>query len=72
MRLTCDCTLAHVCHMWDTRHPHVSAGPHMCLTCDNFSSHVGKCVKLERHMWDTFEPHVGHMWIQCDFSVGVK
>ena len=56
--------------MWDTRHPHVLAGPQMCLTCETFPSHVGKRVKLEQHMWATCGPHVSHTWIPCDFSVG--
>ena len=42
----------------------------MCLACENFSSHVGKRVKLEQHLWATCGPYVVHMWIQCDFSVG--
>ena len=59
MSLTCRHMWGHnMCHMWDTRHPHVHAGPHMCLTCEQFSSRVGKRVKLEQNMWDTYE----HMW----------
>ena len=73
MSLTGSHMWVHVGHMWVTRHSHVIAEPHMCLTCDNCSSHVDKRVKLEQHTWDTCEhmcTHVGHMWIQCDFSVG--
>ena len=65
MSLTCSHMWAYVGHMWDTRHPHVFAGPHMCLTCEHFSSHVGKRVKLEQHMWATCE----HMWATCGFNV---
>ena len=54
---------AHVGYMWDTRHPHVFAGPHMCLTRGKFSSRVGKRVKLEQHMSATSE----HMWATCGF-----
>ena len=58
MSRTCGHMWANVGHMWDTRHPRVFAGPHMCLTCEKLSSHVGKRVKLEQHMWNTCE----HMW----------
>ena len=51
MSLTGGHMWVHVDHMWDTRHPHVFAGPRMRLTCENFSSHVGKRVKLKQHMW---------------------
>ena len=53
MSFTCGHTLARVGHMWGTRYPHVFAGPHMCLTCEKCSSHMGKRVKLEQHMWAT-------------------
>ncbi len=46
---------AHVGRMSNTRYPHVFARPHMCLTCEQFSSHVGKRAKLEQHMWATCE-----------------
>ena len=59
---------AHVGHMWDARYSHAFTGPHMYLTCEKFSPHVGKRVKLEEHMWDTckhmlaaFEPHADSM-----------
>ena len=67
MSRICGHMWAFVCHMWDTRYPRVFAGPHVCLTCENFSSHVGNPVKLEQHICG---PHVGYMRIQCDFSVG--
>ena len=70
---------AHVDHIWDTWYPHVFASPHVCPTCEIFWSHVSIRVKLKRHTWDTCEhmwatcgPHVGHMWIKCDFSVGLS
>ena len=44
-------------HVLDTRHQHALAGAHMRLTCEHFSSHVGKRVKLEQHM----EPRVDSM-----------
>ena len=58
MSRTCGYMWAHVGHMWDTRHPHVFAGPHMCLTCEIFLSHVGKYVKLEQHTKSAREFHV--------------
>ena len=84
MSLTCGHMSSHVatCElMWVTCGTHnirmCFAGPHMCLTCEKCSSHVGKRVKLKQHMWATCEhkwatcgPHVGNMRIQCDFSVG--
>ena len=65
MSLTCSHMWANVGHMWHTRYPHVFVRPHMCLTCEHLSSHVGKRVKLEQHMWDTCE----HMWATCGFNV---
>ena len=41
------------------------AGPHMCLTCEKYSSHVAKRVKLEQHMWATCES----TWDTCGFNV---
>ena len=65
MSLTCGDIWAHLDHMWHTRYAHVFAGPHICLTCEKYSSHVDKRVKLEQHMWDTCES----MWATCEFNV---
>ena len=65
MSLTYGHMWAHVGHMWDTRCPHVFAGPHVCLTCEKSFSRVGKRVKLEQHMWTICEP----MWATCGFNV---
>ena len=65
MSLACSHMWVHVCHMSDTRYPHVSAWPDMCLTCENLASRVGKGVKLEQRMWATCE----HMWATRGFNV---
>ena len=64
--------------MSDTRHPHVFARPHMCLTCEKFSSHVGKRVKLKKvHFWVftrkkltlADKSHEIHIWILCVIQI---
>ena len=74
MSLACSHMPVYVGHVWDARYPHVFAGAHMCLTCENLSSHVGRRVKLKQHMSATCEPMWAtcgpHVCIQCDFSVG--